>query len=323
MSKILIIADDDSVRKKLNYRIEAMGHETEEATCLQTAAKWLDRNTFDCVLLDLCIPVRFEGVGRIKSGETLLKRIMKGEKVPAVISIAAQSGSDHSLSMAKMEIEANNFVIEPVDGDPIESKIELALSKSAQQNVQKTFRGGILLLSKDGIELCSQIVGGVKGNAYIRRIIKTLGQKTAKGDYRKISAKQLADQIGAGISPATITSAIKNLRHNCCFRLGCEENDVIQTNPKGGYQLAPWIEFQLGIDQPLTLLGKDKHAVLRQLKKRGGCTRRQISDNTGIPALRLKYALSALIERKAIVLIGSGSTATYKISERTNRKRKQ
>jgi DNA-binding response OmpR family regulator len=323
MSKILIIADDDSVRKKLKYRIEAMGHETEEATCLQTAEKCLNRSNFDCVLLDLCIPVRFEGVGRIKYGKTLLQRIMNGEEVPAVISIAAQNGLDHSLSMAMMEIEANNFIIQPFDENSIEPKINLALAKAAQQNVRKTFKGGVLMLSKDGIELRGQIVGGVKGKAYIRRIIETLGQKTAKGDYRKMSAKRLAALIGSGISAASITSAIKNFRHNCCFRLGCEENDVIQTNPCGGYQLAPSIEFQLKIDLPLTLLGKDKQAVLRQLKKRGRCTRRQISDNTGVPSLRLKYTLSALIEEKAIVLIGRGSTAAYKISAKTKRRRKQ
>jgi len=322
MSKILIIADDDSVRKKLKDRIEAMGHETEEATCLQTAEKCLNRSTFDCVLLDLCIPVRFEAFGRIKSGKTLLQRIMNGEEVPAVISIAPQSG-DHNLSMAMMEIEANSFVIQPFDENSIEPKINLALAKAAQQNARKRFNGGILMLSKDGIELCGQIVGGVKGKAYIRRIIEALGQKTVKGDYRRMTAKRLADQIGAGISPATITSAIKNFRRDCCLRLGCDENDVIQTNPSGGYQLAPWIEFQLKIDRPLTQFGKDKQAILRQFKNRGRCTKRQISDNTGIPALRLKYALSALTEEEAIVLTGRGSTATYKISARTKRKRKQ
>jgi len=137
-----------------------------------------------------------------------------------------------------------------------------------------------------------------------------------------MTAKRLADQLGTRISPATITSAIKNFRRDCCLRLGCDENDVIQTNPCGGYQLAPWIEFQLKNDLPLTQLGKDKQAILRQLKNRGRCTRRQIYDNTGIPALRLRYALSALIEEKAIMLTGSGRTATYKISARTKRKRK-
>jgi len=322
MSKILIIADDDSVRKKLKNRIEAMGHETEEATCFQTAEKWLERSTFDCVLLDLCIPVRFEAIGRIKTGKNLLQRIMNGEEVPEVISIATQS-RDRSSSMAMMEIEANNFVIQPFDDNSIEPKIELALSKAARQTVRKAFKGGVLMLSKDGIELCGQIVGGVKGKAYIRRIIETLGQKTQKGDYRKMTAKRLADQIGTGTSPATITSAIKNFRRDCCLRLGCDENDVIQTNPRGGYQFAPLIEFQLNIDRPLTLQGKDKQAVLRQLKNRGRCTRRQISDNTGIPVLRLKYALSALIEEKAVMLTGRGSTATYKIPARTKRNPKQ
>jgi len=323
MSKILIIADDDSVRKKLKDRIEAMGHATEEATCIRTAVTWLERKSFDCVLLDLCIPVRFEGVGRIKYGETLLQRIMNGEEVPAVVIIATQGEPDRCRSVATMEIEAHHFVVQPFGEDPIEPKIELALSKTSQQNAQMAFNGGVLMLSKDCIELGGQIVGGVKGKAYIRRIIEALGPKTVKGDYRRMTAKRLADQIGAGISPATITSAIKNFRRDCCLRLGCDENDVIQTNPRGGYQLAPWIEFQLKIDRPLTQFGKDKQAILRQLKNRGRCTRRQIYDNTGIPALRLKYALAALIEENAIALIGSGSTATYKIPAKTRRKRKQ
>lgn len=317
MSKILIVADDDSVRKELKERIEAMGHEIKEAACLNTAIKWLDKNTVDCVLLDLCFLVKFEGVGRIQHGEALLHRMMAGEGGPALIIITANDGVD----VAVMEIGANSFVVQPFD--EIEPKVKMALSRNTQQNTRKKFRGGVLALNKDGIELCGHIVGGIKGNAYIRRIIETLGQKTTiRGTYRRISAKELAGTIGAKISPAVIPSAIRDFRYDCCVRLGCQENDVIQTHPRGGYQLAPWIEFQLRKDRPVTQLEKDKQAVFRQVKKNGRRTRRQIYENTGIPIARLKRALSSLVEEKAIALTGSGSTTFYEISTKARRQSK-
>lgn len=231
MSKILIVANDGSVRKELKERIEAMGHEAKEATCLNTAIKWLDKHTVDCVLLDLCFLVKFEGVGRIQHGEALLQRMMNGDGTPAVIIITTNDGAD----VAVMEIGTDSFVVQPFD--EIEPKVKMALSKNTQQDTRKKFNGGVLALNKDGIELCGHIVGGIKGNAYIRRIIEALGQRTTvRRTYRRISAKELAKTIGAKISPAVIPSAIRDFRHDCSSRIGCQENDVIQTHSRGGYQ---------------------------------------------------------------------------------------
>jgi len=127
---------------------------------------------------------------------------------------------------------------------------------------------------------------------------------------------------GARRDTGVITSAIRDFRHDYCDRLECGENDVIQTNPHGGYQLAPGIEFQVRKDRPVTQLEKDKQAVLCQIQKHGRRTRRQISENTGIPILQLKRALSSLIDEHAFALTGSGRTATYDIPAKTNPKRK-
>jgi len=321
MSRILIIDDDDSVREELKERIESMGHESEEAACQDNALAKLDEMVFDCVLLDLGIPVKYEGVARVDHGKNLLQRIVARVDAPPVIIITANSGPGHKLAVEMMKVGAKTFVSKPFDENPIEPEITWVLSTHRKKDnpgepVKKTFSGGTLVLNSDGIEVSGVSVGGIKGNANIRRVVELLSQKNEKGIYRKLSAKTLAECISPQIAPATITSSIKDFRETCCNKLECGTNDVIKTNPGGGYQLAEWIEFRLGTeDSPLSQAEKDKAAVLQQIKKKAGRNRRQICDNTGIPATRVKSALSALVEGNVISLIGSGSAATYSIKE--------
>jgi CheY-like chemotaxis protein len=321
MSKILIIDDDDSVREELSERIRAMGLESEEADSLNAALKMLDEYVFDCVLLDLCIPIKFEGIARLEHGKHLLQRILSENGAPPVIIITAHSGSGHTRAVEMMEIGAKSFVSKPFDKNPIEPKIAMVLSKNAGKYPalisQTKFKAGVLTLGDAGIELCGQLVGGVKGHACIRRIIEMLGKKTTDGQYWKISAYAIAEELQ--LSPSTIIGAIKDFRNVCRAKLGCGSNDVIQTHPGGGYQLCRWIEFQHeGTDA--SQLERDKRTVLRQIRNNAGRTRQRISDNTRIPMIRVRNALSALLEEKTISLIGCGVAATYSESKTKTRK---
>lgn len=77
--------------------------------------------------------------------------------------------------------------------------------------------------------------------------------------------------------------------------------------------IADWIEVRIGREQGIkTQLEQDRDAVLHQIKRHGERTRRQISDVTGIPVLRVKSALSALEQDRVIALCGSGSNAAYR-----------
>ena len=319
MSRIIIIDDHEDVREELKDRINLMGHESEEASCAEEALAKLQETQFDCVLLDLGIPVKFEGVARVDHGKNLLQRIVGMKSAPPVIVITANGLDGHKLAVEMIELGAATFVGKPFDRDPIEPKIKMVLARRASSSEsasrpQKEFKGGVLVLHEDSIELCDVTVGGTRGNAYIRRVVELLAAKNPKGHYCKISAKDLATAINPQVTPPVLTSAIKEFRAACQQKLGCGTNDVILTQKGGGYQFADWIEVRIGRDESIkTQRDEDREAVLHQIKRHGTRTRRQISDVTGIPVIRFRAALSSLEDAQVVSLNGSGATAEYKL----------
>jgi len=316
MSRILIIDDEEGMRDELSERVESMGHDPVVAECVDNAWKLLEEEAFDCVLLDLAIPVKFEGVARVDHGKNLLQRIAASPSYPPVIVVTANHKSGHKVGIECMELGASSFVSKDFDEDPVEPKIRKVLDRQttprrAKAKADEEFAGGVLILHEDGIELNSQIVGGVKGNASIRRVIEILSEKK-DGIYRKCSAKTLAEAIDNQIPPPSIICAIMDFRNSCKEKLGCGKNDVIRTCPGGGYQLADRIEVRIGReDLPKAGIESDKVKLLNQIKKKQARTRRQLSDACGVPQMRVKRALSALEDEKKIRHEGSGSSVQY------------
>jgi DNA-binding response OmpR family regulator len=319
MSRILVIDDHEDVREELKDRIHLMGHESEDAACAEEALKKLEEMQFECVLLDLGIPVKFEGVARIDHGKNLLQRIVAMQAAPPVIVITTNGLDGHKLAVEMIELGAATFVGKPFEKDPVEPKIKMVLARRAANpqptaRAQKEFKGGVLVLHEDCIELCGVVVGGTRGNAYIRKVVELLAVKGPNNHLRKASAKDLAKAIGAQVSAPAVTSAIKEFRSACQQKLGGGANDVIVTHNGGGYQFADWIEVRIGRDQGIkNQIDQDKEGVLHQIKRHGERTRRQISDLIGMPVMRVKSALSALEADGLISLSGSGSNATYKL----------
>jgi len=318
MSRILIIDDNDDVREELKDRIAAMGHQSEEAGTLEEALVRLSETAFDCVLLDLALPVKFEGVARIEHGKNLLQRIVAMNDAPPVIVMTGHGLQGHKLAIETIDLGATTFVGKPFESDPIEPKIERVLAKQSRPSapaVVGNFEGGALVLREGSIEISGVYVGGSRANAYIRKIILTLRERASNGDYKRFSAKALAEATGSDVSPQTITSAIKDFRTQCQQKLGCGPNDVIRTWPGGGYQLADWIEVRSGSDDhPATQIEHDQQIVLSEIRKHGCRTLRQLSETTVLPQARLKSALSELKDKKLTTLIGSGKVATYSIN---------
>lgn len=316
MSRILIIDDEDVVRSELKERIDSMGHESEQAECVENALKLIQEMAFDCILLDLAIPVKFEGVARVDHGKNLLQRIVAMENAVPVIVVTANHKSGHKVAIECIELGADTFVSKDFDEDPVEPKIRRALDKARSKRKSTSeprseFLGGVMILHEDCIELNGKIVGGVKGNAYIRKVVELLAGKK-NGANRKASAKQLAEAINEQTSPAAVTSAIKEFRCSCTAKVGCGDHDVIRTCPGGGYQLADRIEVKIGREEsPKTEADCDRLKVLNQIKRKEARTRRQISDTTGIPQLRVRKALSSLEDEKLIFHEGSGGNLQY------------
>jgi DNA-binding response OmpR family regulator len=322
MKRILIIDDQEDVRAELRDRIESMNHESEEAASQDEAIRKLEDLSYDCVLLDLSIPLKNDGVTRIDHGRNLLQRIVAMPSAPPVIVITSHGLNGHKLAVEMINLGAATFVGKPFEDDPVEPKIQMVLDRKGDngataQKSDKAFSGGVLVLNDDGIELCGVTVGGVRGNAIIRRVVEMLAQRTS-GKFRKASAQTLADALPTSVTPPTVTSAINEFRSQCTEKLAaahikCGKNDVILTVKGGGYQFAPGIEVRVGNEEtPALQVDQDCELLLKQFRRRNKMTVKQVRDSLEIPATRVKTALAKLAGQKAIEIVsGSGSTTTY------------
>ena len=322
MKRILIIDDQEDVRAELRDRIESMNHESEEAASQDEAIRKLEDLAYDCVLLDLSIPLKNDGVTRIDHGRNLLQRIVAMPSAPPVIVITSHGLNGHKLAVEMINLGAATFVGKPFEDDPVEPKIQMVLDRKGDngataQKSDKAFSGGVLVLNDDGIELCGVIVGGVRGNAIIRRVVEMLAQRTS-GKFRKASAQTLADALPTSVTPPTVTSAINEFRSQCTEKLAaahikCGKNDVILTVKGGGYQFAPGIDVRVGNEEtPALQVDQDCELLLKQFRRRNKMTVKQVRDSVEIPATRVKTALAKLAGQKAIEIVsGSGSTTTY------------
>lgn len=322
MKRILIIDDQEDVRAELRDRIESMNHESEEAASQDEAIRKLEDLAYDCVLLDLSIPLKNDGVTRIDHGRNLLQRIVAMPSAPPVIVITSHGLNGHKLAVEMINLGAATFVGKPFEDDPVEPKIQMVLDRKGDsgataQKSDRAFSGGVLVLNDDGIELCGVTVGGVRGNAIIRRVVEMLAQRTS-GKFRKASAQTLADALPTSVTPPTVTSAINEFRSQCTEKLAaahikCGKNDVILTVKGGGYQFAPGIEVRVGNEEtPALQVDQDCELLLKQFRRRNKMTVKQVRDSVEIPATRVKTALAKLAGQKAIEIVsGSGSTTTY------------
>jgi DNA-binding response OmpR family regulator len=319
MKKILVIDDDEAVREELRDRIELMGHEVEEASCAEHALKLVKDVAFDCILLDLSIPNKYQGVSRVHHGKNLLQRFRAMPGIPPVLVITANGLNDWQLASEMQDLGAFAFIGKPFDDKRVDERIAGALEVSRRngdsaQISNREFKGGELVMYGDRIELCGEEVGGVKGNALIRQILPHLARRNKQGNYIKPSGKDLAAEISSQQSAPNIASAIAGFRMKCRIALGCADHDVIITHNGGGYQMADWIVFKIGSEETIgSQADQDKAIVLKEIRKFKTRTRRQIYDRTGLPLQRVRTALSQLCDDRAIQLKGSGSNAVYSI----------
>ena len=321
MSRLLIIDDNEEIREELKDRVASLGHGYEEAATQEQALAQLKETAFDCVLLDLQIPLRFEGIPRIEHGKNLLQRIVAMNDAPPVIVITGHGLQGHKLAVEIIELGAATFVGKPFEEDPIEPKIERVLAKRLKTPALSTppapeqAGGRALIVRENSIEISGVHVAGSRAEAHIRKILLVLREKTPNGTYKKFSAKAIAEAIGPNVSAQTITNAIKDFRVQCIQKLACGPSDIICTLPGGGYRFAEGIDVRIGAaNGPVTQIDQDQESVLSEIRKHGARTLRQLSENTALARPRLKSALSRLKDKKEILLTGSGQTATYTIN---------
>ncbi len=105
--KVLLIDDDEGIRRMLRFALRSAGFDVSMATTGGEALAYLDRNAVDAVVLDLGLP---DGLG----GSVLswLHKQPEGRVAPAWVVISAQDQQDARVKYGPL---GKHFLSKPFD----------------------------------------------------------------------------------------------------------------------------------------------------------------------------------------------------------------
>ncbi len=120
--KILIVEDDDKIRKILKYDLSKEGYEVDEASDGQQAITLLKNYTYDLMLLDWMLPYY--------SGIEILKMI---DKKPITIMLSAKS-EEYDMIEA-FELGVDDYITKPFSPRVLMLKVKAHLKNLNKQEV--------------------------------------------------------------------------------------------------------------------------------------------------------------------------------------------
>ncbi|NOZ85893.1 MAG: response regulator [Deltaproteobacteria bacterium] len=115
--RILIVDDEEILRKVLSRQIVKMGYEFDVASSGQEAVKKIDPGKFDAALLDYRMPEM--------NGLDTLKRILKIDPKMAVLMLTAEQ--DLEIAVNILKLGAYDYLTKPVSMDELKFALERSL----------------------------------------------------------------------------------------------------------------------------------------------------------------------------------------------------
>lgn len=192
MGKILIIDDEQAIRKALKEILEYESFEVIEAEDGPTALKHVEKETFDLIFCDVKMP-RMDGI------EVLGKLKEKGIETPVVI-ITGHGNIETAVESLKKG--AYDFIQKPLDLNRILVTVRNACNQVSLQKETKTLRKKIAKAP------AFQIVGKCNAIEEIKKMIDTVAPTEARvlitggnGSGKELVARQLHDKSERASGP--------------------------------------------------------------------------------------------------------------------------
>ena len=127
--RILIIDDEDNIRRVIRLALEAAGYEVGEASDgARGLEAYKDGSTWDAVLLDQKMP----GMDGLET----LRRIK--ERRPDARVVMATAFASIELAVNAMKLGATDFIRKPMTPEILRSAVSAALAKQADSNREST-----------------------------------------------------------------------------------------------------------------------------------------------------------------------------------------
>lgn len=213
--KILLVEDNKSIIKGLEYAFAQNGYSCEYCLSLDEAVRKAPFN-YDVAVLDIMLP---DG-----NGFDLFKKIRRYSDLPVIFLTAVD---DEDSVVNGLELGADDYITKPFSTRELIARIKRVANKNSKKNII-TVSGVTLDLDKSAVfENGKQL----ELTALEYKLLSLLMQNAGKVVTRELIFEKIWDASGNFVNDNTLTVYIKRIRKKL-------DADIIKTVKGMGYQVA-------------------------------------------------------------------------------------
>lgn len=213
--KILLVEDNKSIIKGLEYAFAQNGYSCEYCLSLDEAVRKAPFN-YDVAVLDIMLP---DG-----NGFDLFKKIRRYSDLPVIFLTAVD---DEDSVVNGLELGADDYIKKPFSTRELIARIKRVANKNSKKNII-TVSGVTLDLDKSAVfENGKQL----ELTALEYKLLSLLMQNAGKVVTRELIFEKIWDVSGNFVNDNTLTVYIKRIRKKL-------DADIIKTVKGMGYQVA-------------------------------------------------------------------------------------
>ena len=213
--KILLVEDNKSIIKGLEYAFAQNGYSCEYCLSLDEAVRKAPFN-YDAAVLDIMLP---DG-----NGFDLFKKIRRYSDLPVIFLTAVD---DEDSVVNGLELGADDYITKPFSTRELIARIKRVANKNSKKNII-TVSGVTLDLDKSAVfENGKQL----ELTALEYKLLSLLMQNAGKVVTRELIFEKIWDVSGNFVNDNTLTVYIKRIRKKL-------DADIIKTVKGIGYQVA-------------------------------------------------------------------------------------
>lgn len=213
--KILLVEDNKSIIKGLEYSFAQNGYSCEYCLSLDEAVRKAPFN-YDVAVLDIMLP---DG-----NGFDLFKKIRRYSDLPVIFLTAVD---DEDSVVNGLELGADDYITKPFSTRELIARIKRVANKNSKKNII-TVSGVTLDLDKSAVfENGKQL----ELTALEYKLLSLLMQNAGKVVTRELIFEKIWDVSGNFVNDNTLTVYIKRIRKKL-------DADIIKTVKGMGYQVA-------------------------------------------------------------------------------------
>ncbi|WP_418830830.1 response regulator transcription factor [Ruminococcus sp.] len=213
--KILLVEDNKSIIKGLEYAFAQNGYSCEYCLSLDEAVRKAPFN-YDAAVLDIMLP---DG-----NGFDLFKKIRRYSDLPVIFLTAVD---DEDSVVNGLELGADDYITKPFSTRELIARIKRVANKNSKKNII-TVSGVTLDLDKSAVfENGKQL----ELTALEYKLLSLLMQNVGKVVTRELIFEKIWDVSGNFVNDNTLTVYIKRIRKKL-------DADIIKTVKGMGYQVA-------------------------------------------------------------------------------------